>query len=101
MVNQNYSDYELILVDDGSTDDSPLICDKYQKAYSNIRVIHKKNGGLTSARKAGAKIAKGDYIVCLDGDDYWKDNYFNTIDKLISDQDIICFGNLDQRGKNI
>ena len=99
VVNQNYTDYELILVDDGSTDESPLICDKYQKAYSNIRVIHKKNGGLTSARKAGAKIAKGDYIVCLDGDDYWKDNYFNTIDKLINNQDIICFGYLDQKEK--
>ena len=66
---QTYSDYELILVDDGSPDGCPLICDEYAKKDERIKVIHKKNGGLVSARQAGIKIATGDYIFNLDGDD--------------------------------
>lgn len=67
---QTYSDYEIILVDDGSTDSSGAICDSYIR-NDNIRVIHKKNSGLGMARNSGIEIAKGDYIAFLDSDDYW------------------------------
>ncbi|MDD6252624.1 MAG: glycosyltransferase [Bacteroidales bacterium] len=70
VINQTYDDFELILVDDGSTDDSGDICDNYAKADNRIRVIHKPNGGLTSARNAGLNIATGEWIMHLDGDDW-------------------------------
>ena len=61
LLSQTYSDFEIILVDDGSTDRSPKICDKYQQMDSRIKVIHKQNGGQSSARQAGAEITKGEY----------------------------------------
>ena len=69
---QTYRNLEIILVDDGSPDSCPAICDKYEKADRRIRVIHKKNGGLSSARNAGIDIAKGKYIVLFDDDDILK-----------------------------
>jgi len=69
---QDYSNYELILVDDGSPDNSIDICVKYAKQYSNIVVIHKINGGLSDARNAGIQIARGEYLMFLDSDDYWE-----------------------------
>ena len=69
---QDYSNYELILVDDGSPDNSIDICIKYAKQYSNIVVIHKINGGLSDARNAGIQIARGKYLMFLDSDDYWE-----------------------------
>ena len=69
VLNQKYSDYELILVNDGSSDESGDICRKYAASDSRIKYICKENGGLTSARKAGCSVAEGDYVVCLDGDD--------------------------------
>lgn len=66
---QTFADFELILVDDGSPDGCPAICDEYAKKDERIRVIHKKNGGLVSARQAGIQVAEGEYIFNLDGDD--------------------------------
>ncbi len=66
---QSFADFELILVDDGSPDKCPAICDAYAGKDSRIRVIHKENGGLVSARQAGIKQASGDYVFHLDGDD--------------------------------
>lgn len=65
LINQTFKDFEIILVDDGSTDRSGQICDQYQKNYSNVNisVLHKKNEGLVSARRAGIKIAQGEYSV--------------------------------------
>jgi len=60
-------------VDDGSTDGSPMICDQYAIQDSRIRVIHKKNGGLSDARNCGIRTAKGNYLIFLDSDDYWDD----------------------------
>ena len=70
ILNQTYKDLEIILIDDGSTDNSPKICDEYAKNDNRIKVIHKENGGLSSARNAGLKIATGEYITFVDSDDY-------------------------------
>ena len=69
VLNQTYKDYELILVDDGSPDACPQICDNYSDKYRYIHTIHKKNGGLSSARNAGVEMASGEYILFLDSDD--------------------------------
>ena len=69
ILNQTYTDFELLLVDDGSPDNCPQICDDYAKRDSRVRVIHKPNGGLISARNAGILAAQGSYICILDGDD--------------------------------
>lgn len=69
ILNQSYGDYEIILVDDGSPDRCPEICDQYAKEYGQISVIHKKNGGLSSARLAGFEKARGEYILFVDSDD--------------------------------
>ncbi|RHU30631.1 glycosyltransferase family 2 protein [Parabacteroides sp. TM07-1AC] len=67
---QTYSNWELILVDDGSPDKCPIICDNYAKADGRIRVIHKENGGLSSARNVGLEYLSGDYVTFLDSDDF-------------------------------
>ena len=67
---QSFPDYELILVDDGATDASGRICDDLAAQYDNITVVHKENGGLSSARNAGLKLAKGEYIWFVDSDDW-------------------------------
>ena len=92
ILSQSFNNFELILVDDGSTDSSPRLCDEYALADKRIKAIHKKNGGLVSARKKGARIAKGEYIVCVDGDDYLKKDYLLNISNEIEKNhpDIIC-----------
>ncbi len=70
ILNQTFSDFELILVDDGSPDSCPCICDEYAKKDSRIKVIHKENGGLSSARNAGLDIAKGEWVTFIDSDDW-------------------------------
>lgn len=70
ILNQTFEDFELILVDDGSTDSSRLICDEYAKKDERVVVIHKENGGLSSARNAGLDAAKGEYISFIDSDDF-------------------------------
>jgi glycosyltransferase involved in cell wall biosynthesis len=69
-MNQAYQNLEIILVDDGSPDRCPEICDKYAEDDRRINVIHKKNGGVSSARNCGIDIATGEYIFFLDGDDW-------------------------------
>lgn len=71
---QTERDIEILLIDDGSTDGSGALCDEFASADSRIRVIHKQNGGLSSARNAGMDAATGDYILFLDGDDYLAPN---------------------------
>ncbi len=68
--NQTYENLEIILVDDGSTDNSGSLCDEYAKKDSRIKVVHKENGGLSSARNAGTEVATGKYIAFVDGDDW-------------------------------
>ena len=94
LLKQTITDFEVILVDDGSPDRSGEICDDYSEKYKFIKTIHKKNEGLVSARKAGAKVAVGKYIVCVDSDDWVDDGYlekFYTIIKRFQ-PDIICSG---------
>lgn len=67
---QIYKNFEIILVNDGSTDDSGKLCDEYSEKYSNVRVFHKENGGLSDARNFGVQQAKGEFITFLDPDDY-------------------------------
>lgn len=70
ILNQNFKQFELILVNDGSTDNSAKVCDIYDKKDNRIKVIHKKNGGVSSARNAGLKVVNGEYIGFVDPDDY-------------------------------
>ena len=77
--NQTYKNLEIILVDDGSTDKSSDICDNWAKKDSRIIVIHKKNGGVSSARNAGIKKATGEYIHFVDGDDWLELNCYEKI----------------------
>ena len=70
LLNQDYEDFEIILIDDGSPDNSGVICDEFAKKDPRVKVIHKENGGSVSARRAGLNAAKGDYIVHVDSDDY-------------------------------
>ena len=74
ILTQSYHNLEIILVDDGSTDNSGKICDNYAKKDSRIKVIHKENGGASDARNYGIKEAKGKYIQFTDSDDFYDKN---------------------------
>ena len=79
VLSQTFSDYEVILVDDGSPDGSPAICEEYASRDSRIQVIHKENGGLSSARNAGLDVARGQYIYFLDSDDTVEPNLLDRL----------------------
>lgn len=83
VMRQTYKNLEIILVDDGSTDGCPQLCDAYAKQDERIRVLHKANGGLSDARNQGALIATGKYITFIDSDDYVKDTYVEYLYRLI------------------
>lgn len=80
---QDYRELEVILVDDGSTDNSPAICDKYAKEHDNIRVLHIPNGGASLARKKGIEVSKGEYLTFADSDDYIAQSYVSKMYALI------------------
>ncbi len=94
ILNQTFENFEMILVDDGSSDNCPRMCDKWAEKDSRIKVIHKENGGLSSARNAGLDIASGKYISFVDSDDWL---YPNCIEELVkraklTDADIVESG---------
>lgn len=93
ILNQDFEDYELILVDDGSPDKCAEICDRYAKVDVRVKVIHKENGGLVSARNRGLEIAEGKYINYIDGDDWIEPGLFQAISDAIKtkDVDVVCF----------
>lgn len=93
ILNQTYKNFELILVDDGSTDRSNIICDELQKQDDRVTVIHKKNGGLSSARNAGIHMATGDYICFVDSDDWIEDSLLEeALLVLEEDDDVFVYG---------
>ncbi|MCR5720079.1 MAG: glycosyltransferase, partial [Lachnospiraceae bacterium] len=85
LINQTFSDWELILVDDGSVDESGKKCDEWGQKDDRIRVIHKGNGGLSSARNCGIENAKGEYIIFPDPDDYVEADYLEKLLKIRED----------------
>lgn len=102
IMNQTYKNLEIILVDDGSTDNSPEICNYYEKLDKRIKVIHKENGGLSSARNAALDIAKGKYIMFCDSDDYYLPNscelLLNEMIKRKADYVVGNYINCDKEG---
>ena len=98
IVSQDFSDWELILVDDGSTDSSPALCDGYSAIDSRIITVHQKNGGASSARNNGIDSAHGSYIMFLDSDDYYNDtSALSLVNEKITQKnpDVIMFGCTD------
>ena len=94
IINQTYSNLEIILVDDGSTGSEPSICDKYAKKDCRLTVIHKKNEGLVAARKTGLNAAEAPYVTFVDGDDYLAPSYYQKMmDWIINESpDVVIAG---------
>lgn len=88
LINQDYDDYEIILVDDGSKDNCPTICDRFASKCNKVRVIHKENGGLVSARNSGVAVAKGEYIGYVDGDDWVEPNLLSKIASYLEENEV-------------
>lgn len=87
LVQQDYGNIEILLIDDGSTDNSSAICDELQLKYERIRAIHKENGGTASARNLGVSEASGDYVMFIDSDDWFE---LDTVSTLVSHMDTNC-----------
>lgn len=87
IIKQSYKNLEIILVDDGSTDNSGKICDEFALKDNRIKVIHKENGGLSSARNKALEIAKGEYIGFVDSDDYISEDMYETLYKVIKENE--------------
>lgn len=83
IINQSYTNLEIIVIDDGSSDNCPEICDKYAEKDRRIIVIHKRNGGLSDARNTGIESATGEYLAFVDGDDYIAVNMYEILEKRI------------------
>lgn len=95
IVCQKYSDYEVLLIDDGSTDGSETICDDFAKRDPRFKVVHEKNAGPSVARNRGIEDAQGDFILFMDGDDYWaKDMFLSDLSEYIHrhNTDIVAYG---------
>ena len=90
IVNQTYPNLEIILVDDGSTDISPQKCDDYAKNDSRIKVIHKKNGGVCSARNAGLDICQGSYVAFVDSDDWISSKMYESLLSLCGEKGVVA-----------
>ena len=103
LLNQNYSDIELILVNDGSSDGSGAICEEYRARYPFVVYIDKPNGGVSTARNAGLDVATGKYVLFVDSDDYVSAQYFVTLDRLGSNRqyDMVLFSYAVTDGKSV
>ena len=87
IINQTYKNIEIILIDDGSTDKSGMICDEYALIDNRIFVIHKENGGVSDARNVGIKEATGEWITFIDSDDFVDDNYIEYLLSLVTENE--------------
>ena len=92
ILDQEFTSYEVILVDDGSTDSSPLICDRYSATDPRFRTLHKPNGGVSSARNAGLELAKGEYIMFLDSDDALLPYALDDMMDVVAGEDMVVAG---------
>ena len=92
ILEQSFTSYEVLLVDDGSTDSSPLICDRYSATDPRFRTLHKPNGGVSSARNAGISLAKGEYIMFVDSDDALLPDALDMMLEGISGEDLVIGG---------
>jgi len=99
ILTQSVKDFELILIDDGSKDSSPKLCDQFAQKDSRVIIIHKKNGGVSSARNAGLDIAKGKWITFIDSDDSITNGYFENIDN--AHEDILICGFKKKKGQHL
>ncbi len=98
--NQTFSDFEVVLIDDGSTDQSPAILDSYANEDKRFKIIHKKNEGVTKARMDGVSRAKGDYIVWVDSDDWIEENHLEQLyDAIKKDNADVCVCNFVKENK--
>lgn len=102
LINQSFQNYEVILVDDGSTDTSGKLCDEIVEKDKRFRVIHKKNEGLVSARRVGIGAAKGEYILFCDSDDWYESNTLEIINEIILkyQADLIVFNAFNCNGNS-
>lgn len=99
ILRQKYSEFEIILIDDGSRDKSPIICDKYAQQDQRIKVIHKENGGVSSARNYGLKTCHGEWVVFADADDYFTDTAFDSFyEASKSNNDLTLFDAIKIKG---
>lgn len=92
IIAQKYSDYEVILIDDGSTDQSGRICDEYTERSRNFKVVHQTNQGVSHARNAGLDLAEKEYVLFIDADDYVKEGYLEHLSDRLNENEDICFG---------
>lgn len=101
IVNQSFKNYELLLIDDGSTDGSEIICDEYALKYDRINVFHKQNGGVSSARNLGLAKARGKFIIFVDSDDEVETDFLSVIQNYLNDDvDLIHYGWYYKDGKH-
>ena len=101
VINQTFPNWELILVDDGSKDSSGQICDEFAQRDSRVRVVHQENAGAGAARNNGLALAKGDYVVFVDADDYIEPCYFEKLSKHTEDVVFIDVQCVDENGRKV
>lgn len=106
ILSQTMTDFELLLIDDGSQDESGRICDEYAEENARVKVVHKTNGGVSSARNLGIDHAKGKYIIFIDSDDYWlSPNCLETLTSIMEKFGCDCvrceYKGVDERGNII
>jgi glycosyltransferase involved in cell wall biosynthesis len=89
LINQTYEEVEIILINDGSPDQCPKICDEFANNYENINVVHQKNAGLSAARNSGIDIAKGKYLTFVDSDDYINNELLNILKNHIDENSVL------------
>lgn len=104
ILNQTFTDFELILVDDGSPDQSGRICDEYAIRDTRVKTVHKENGGVSTARNAGLDIAIGKWIVFVDSDDWCESNYlsdFFCTSEILADNDVVIQGRRNETSAGV